>query len=555
MNQKMPGILSRRLFHRALKKILNSLRKNSSRRAVDADGYLRDTLRRLMAYIADMEEVWTIMGIGFYCCPFCEARKNDLDSAAIFPMRSSQSILDRLVEVRASMREREGVAWGSADDTYAFATAASKEGLGPIEELFYEWMVSAFGFDIREVITHDPLHWDHKCLADHVLTWNQNILNSHDESLGEDAELDLRMRLQLPRPGFRHFSKGISKISQWTQGDTRDLEKEFIGATAGAPGMSKKLMDANRTYLDYIYIAGYPYHTDKTLKTLDDLAREFEAKRQVYIDLGGRKGEASGDVIENFLIPKLHIPRHVPDNIRLKGGVDGLSTEAPERLHIVYTKDAFRATNHRDHEPQMIRWLDLQERMVAFGRFLAFREGIVAGGDGDGGDGERKGEEEDGVVRTKIARRTWQVPNPEDDNVDYCLTKRPHHPASTLRSVMKKWRLPDLFSDLQDYLKAEGLQGVPLEFNKVDVWTHVRLLLPIPNDWMKTEWRRVRANPDMYDAVLFNEDNANVVGLEGACSSPPSKLRRDSYSHHRYLFLRLPCRRASVALPTHESRP
>lgn len=426
------------------------------------------------------------------------------------------------------MREKEGVARGSAEDAYTFAMAASKAGLGPVEDLWWAPMVSAFGFNIKDILTHNPLHWDHKCLADHVLVWNQNIVDGDSEF----SEIDLRLRLQIPRPGFCHFSKGISQISQWTQGDTPDLEKEFIAATAGAPSMTPELMDANRTYLDYIYMASYPFHTEATLQVLEGLVRRFEVERQVYIDLGGRKGEApSAEVIENFIIPKMHVPRHVTDDIRAKGTLEALSTEISERLHIDMAKDAFRASNHRDPGEQMIRWLDLRERMGAFLRFMSFREGLKElttrtdeeGGGGGGGDveevggGQRKGEKGKGVVETKIERRTWQVPNPEDDNVDFCLTTRPHTPAASLRSIIDSHQLFDLYSDFVKYFRSQGISGVPLAYATVDVWTSVRLLLPIPNDYMKTEWRRVRANhkDQTFDAVLINENSAEVVGLNG----------------------------------------
>ncbi|KIO32099.1 hypothetical protein M407DRAFT_53075, partial [Tulasnella calospora MUT 4182] len=221
--------------------------------------------------------------------------------------------------------------------------------------------------DIVKIISHDLLHWYHKAFRDYIVAWNQNIIDTENER----SELDVRLRLQLPRPGFRHFTYGISGISKWTQGDTRDLEKEFLGAVAGAPRAAALLLEANRAYLDYVYLATYPYHTEESLAKAQRRVDDFEAARDVYARLGGRVSEETGEAIEGFNIPKLHVPRHFPDSIRWKGTLDGSTTETSERLHIDLVKDAWRATNHRDsHLLQMLRGLDLRERMVAFGLYM-----------------------------------------------------------------------------------------------------------------------------------------------------------------------------------------
>ncbi|KIO16569.1 hypothetical protein M407DRAFT_47552, partial [Tulasnella calospora MUT 4182] len=216
-------------------------------------------------------------------------------------------------------------------------------------------------------ISHDLLHWYNKAFRDYIVAWNQNIIDTENER----SEIDVRLRLQIPRPGFRHFTYGISGISQWTQGDTRDLEKEFLGAVAGAPRTTALLLEANRAYLDYVYLATYPYHTEESLAEAQRRVDDFEVARDVYARLGGRVSEETGEAIEGFNIPKLHVPRHFPDSIRWKGTLDGSTTETSERLHIDLVKDAWRATNHRDsHLLQMLRWLDLRERMVAFGLYM-----------------------------------------------------------------------------------------------------------------------------------------------------------------------------------------
>lgn len=161
----------------------------------------------------------------------------------------------------------------------------------------------------------------------------------------------------------------------------------------------------------------------------------------------------------------------------------------------------------------MLRWLDLRERMVAFGLYMEWRDGIEAR------EGQDEGEPSDEVVvgkRTRL-RRTWQVPDPSKDNVDYKLAKRPHSPSKPLADVISANQLPSFLIDLQAYLTQKGVPGIPNHFAYLDIWTHIHLLLLIPNDFLKAEWRKVRANPteNTYDTVLINDGDADVVGLSG----------------------------------------
>lgn len=52
------------------------------------------------------------------------------------------------------------------------------------------------------------------------------------------------------------------------------------------------------------------------------------------------------------------------------GASDGYNTESPERLHIDYAKDAYRASNKRDYTEQMARWLSRQEAVTEFDKYI-----------------------------------------------------------------------------------------------------------------------------------------------------------------------------------------
>ncbi|KAI0685465.1 hypothetical protein BC835DRAFT_1421211 [Cytidiella melzeri] len=57
------------------------------------------------------------------------------------------------------------------------------------------------------------------------------------------------------------------------------------------------------------------------------------------------------------------------------GSADGYSTEAPKRLHINYTKDAYRASNKHNYTIQMVNWLRRQEVVDFFDSYLEWVSG------------------------------------------------------------------------------------------------------------------------------------------------------------------------------------
>ncbi|KAG6912043.1 hypothetical protein DXG01_001823, partial [Tephrocybe rancida] len=54
---------------------------------------------------------------------------------------------------------------------------------------------------------------------------------------------------------------------------------------------------------------------------------------------------------------------HYVEAIKALGSADGYNSEAPERLHIDFAKDAYRASNKRDYTEQMAMWLQRREAM------------------------------------------------------------------------------------------------------------------------------------------------------------------------------------------------
>jgi len=76
------------------------------------------------------------------------------------------------------------------------------------------------------------------------------------------------------------------------------------------------------------------------------------------------------DLHEHFNILKLHLLLHYVEMIKNLGSFDGFNTENSECLHIDYAKKAYAASSRKDYTIQMTRWLQCQEAVIWFNRYL-----------------------------------------------------------------------------------------------------------------------------------------------------------------------------------------
>lgn len=200
----------------------------------------------------------------------------------------------------------------------------------------------------------DLLHQIHKgVFKDHIVEWCSNLATL--------SELDAHFERMPSHTGLRHFSHGISKLSQWTGVEAKHVERIFLGVIAGA--VTPSVFQATRAIMDFIYYTSFTSHSTVTLSYMDQALGEWDKYKSEFIRLDQRS---------DFNIPKFHKIRHYTHNIRMLGTADGYNTELPERLHINFAKQGYRASNRKNYIEQMITWLRRQEMVDAFEAYLSW---------------------------------------------------------------------------------------------------------------------------------------------------------------------------------------
>ncbi|KAI0667134.1 hypothetical protein C8Q78DRAFT_1070858 [Trametes maxima] len=263
-------------------------------------------------------------------CPVCECPHPDLESYPTpHPYR----------DFEASLRAVKAL--GTAE----WKQLCDEVNIKPVQHPFWEDLPYV---DIFQSTTVDVLHQLYQSVFKHLVSWLKAACGS--------SEIDARVAWisNMSRvTGAEH-----RQISRFLLGIIIDMDVDGVGIYINVPGgreASAHLVRATRALLDFVHMAQYPIHSSETLSALESALRTFHDNRDIFVTLGIRTA---------FNIPKFHSLEHYVRCIKLFGTTDNYSTETSERLHIDFTKDAYRATNHKDKYPQMTKWLERREKVL-----------------------------------------------------------------------------------------------------------------------------------------------------------------------------------------------
>ncbi|KAF5362997.1 hypothetical protein D9757_014080 [Collybiopsis confluens] len=444
--------VAHQLFHDCMKKMLEPL-ESAGRNGVKmmcADGFERLAYLLLAAYMADYPEQ----------CLICCCKENSCPRCTVKPEERGQLLYNISRSPTLTLIALEAQSQGEKPEEF------QSLNLRPINPFWRDLPHC----NIFECITPDLLHQLHKgVFGDHVAKWAKSAMGR--QTLAE-KEIDRRFRTMTAHPNLRHFSKGISSVSQWTGNEYRAMSKVYPGIVAGA--VDERVVHAVTAVEDFMHYAHFEVHTDQSLAAMDAAWSTFHEKKNVFLELGLRT---------HFNISKLHNVSHYSESIRSRGTNDGFNTESSERLHIDLAKSGYRASNKRNFQPQMTRWLTRQEAIHQRVQYMGwvmpeYRRKVEE----EDMRGERKDKEVDDIDNGDGNDDGNDTENGPKSKLHVTFAKHAPLPRTSVHDIETKFNCGEWFLwYLREFLENQLIPTGPLKDSSslhFPVWKKAVLTLP-----------------------------------------------------------------------------
>ena len=270
------------------------------------------------------------------------------------------------------------------------------------------------------------------------------------------------------------------------------MVRVLLGCLVGK--VPNDILTCYRVLLDFLHLAQYPSHDDDSLRYMEEALSLFHDHKHIFVTLGIR---------DHFNIPKFHSLLHYVECIKLYGTTDNYNTEAFERLHIDLAKEGWRASNTRNVLLQMTKWLERQEKIEMFGRYVSH---------------SLEEEESDDLLT---------------QTVGIVLAKHPTVPSQSIRSIEVLHSAPYFSRDLKCFLNSllppgQAISCAQLQYLDLDlglecfdVWHSYKLQMDkLGNDVDGKEGKEtIKAKPGdtgRFDTVVVaHSAAAESTGLQG----------------------------------------
>jgi hypothetical protein len=352
--KEMRGPLENRVLHHCLDIVCAPLKIAATlgRMMTDPLGNLRLCHTPLAVYIADTPEAVMLAGVAGLTSHMTLADYRQFGDAFRHEPRVGSTTLAQIDVLTAKVNPWNLQAY--------YKAALADFRLNTVHLPFWRnWPLS----DPSHFLTPEPLHHWHKAFHDHDVKWCINVLG--------DEQINFRFMVLQPRVGWRHFSEGIAGIKQATGREHRDIQRYLVSVIAGAapPGF----IIAIRALMDFRYLAQSEVINESMLVKITAALDEFHQHKHHILAAGARRG-AKNKVINNWRIPKLELMQSVVDSVRLVGPSFQWSADITEHCNITHIKDPARAGNNKNHDSQICRHLDREEKSRLFDLSTSLRQ-------------------------------------------------------------------------------------------------------------------------------------------------------------------------------------